>query len=522
MRRISATVFEHLMRAESVSFIEAVRSARSRMLEEAKEKDCIKSTVTGLCCLNGAVGLAAIAASATGVGLAVAGISGLIYFASKPLDKLSNHASLSGELYLWQNTEIKSWLVRAWERGYPIGQVVTAYSDFCEEVGLYRPEARLGIATDAAFVAALNRSADQFSGLPPVVKIGERPAFPASNPAIQSAFAFEPEPQQEEIFTETESEEVLTFEEEETFFDEADPWDSQALELETIEAVRSSAEIQIAELNRQQVIERAAIAENNRRSTFDLIQDIATASGQEWVKSIMWLGPSRSGKSWAMAAALQESVHHWEAQGQSVGVWWLSAKCDPREHNYAHGRGYNACSEEQIDELERDELEDVFAGWHALLMEFTRSKSYDKRLLVFDELNLAASFCTPNPKVGFQPGPMASKFWQFLISQAIACSSNGRGQGKALWLASQMASMGGLGLSTDQCGVFHEKVVFLSPTDAGGQFEKGAFRSGFISERLDPHAVKVGSTGRYYHYQGRWRGLPEIAMPQSRLQLQAE
>jgi hypothetical protein len=289
----------------------------------------------------------------------------------------------------------------------------------------------------------------------------------------------------------------------------------QPLPVDSVEATRAYAERQVEELERSTAIATAVRERNSSIEAFDFVQDVATASGEQWPKSIMWLGPSRSGKSWAMAASLQEAVNHWKGEGQTVGVWWVSAKHDPAEHHYAHGRGYQACSEVQVDELERDELEDTFEHWYNLLREFITAKDFDKRFFVFDEMNLAASFCTPNPRAGFQPGRMAAKFWQSLISQAISCPSNGRGQGKALWLAAQMSSMQGLGLSTDQCGVFHEQLVFMSPTHAGSQFEKGALRNGFISTNLDPHHVKKGETGRYYHYQGRWRGLPAIEMPKA-------
>jgi hypothetical protein len=303
---------------------------------------------------------------------------------------------------------------------------------------------------------------------------------------------------------------------------EPSPWDAAEAEpvpvaASPIEATRAYAERQVAELERQAEISTAVRDANSKIEAFDFINDVATASGEPWPKSIMWLGPSRSGKSWAMAASLQESVNYWESEGQSVGVWWISAKHDPAEHDYAHGRGYQACSEVQVDELERDELEDVFGDWYNLLNEFKMAKHFDKRFFVFDEMNLAASLCTPNTKTGFQPGQMAAKFWQSLISQAIACPSNGRGQGKALWVASQMSSMQSLGLSTDQCGVFHEQIIFLSPTAKKSQFEKGALRNGFISEYLDPFQIKKGETGRFYHYQGRWRGLPVINMPEKSL-----
>jgi hypothetical protein len=251
------------------------------------------------------------------------------------------------------------------------------------------------------------------------------------------------------------------------------------------------------------------------KSEFDLVEDVATASGQEWVKSLMWLGPSRSGKSWAMASSLQEAKWFWESKGETVGVWWFSGKHDPDEHAYAHERGYRSVSEYQLDSLHEDELEDVFEEWCGLLDDFIHSNDFDKRFFVFDELNLAAFYCTPNSRIGFTPGPWASKFWRKLIGQAVACSSNGRGVGKACWLASQMSSLSGIGLSKDQCGVFHDHIVFLRPEDSDSQFAKGASRNDFISGLLNQQSTKAAGTGRYYHYQGRWRGLPTIVLPKT-------
>ena len=506
------------MLAERASFIEAVRSVRLRMIEEEKEKQCVKAAVTGLSLFNGLVGAGAIAASATGVGLIVMAAGGLIYLASKPIDKLGNHLNLAGEQYLWQHTDIKSWVVRAWEAGYPVGQILSAYSDFCEEVQLSNPQARRRIATAPGFVRALNRSADQFSGLPSVARVGEVRGLPM--PLEDDAHLPLPAPEPEAPAIPADILAKIAMHQAKAITPaqpEPSPWDAPAEELpkpNPIEETRAYAERQVTELNRQEAVATVVREKSSKIEEFDFINDVATASGEPWPKSIMWLGPSRSGKSWAMAASLQESVWHWESLGQTVGVWWVSAKHDPDEHKYAHGRGYQACSEVQVDELERNELEDTFGEWYDLLREFITAKQFDKRFFIFDEMNLAASLCTPNPKSGFQPGPMASKFWQTLISQAISCSSNGRGQGKALWLAAQMSSMQSLGLSTDQCGVFHEQLVFMAPTDAGSQFEKGALRNGFVSEKLDPYHIKKGETGRFYHYQGRWRGLPVINMPE--------
>lgn len=507
--------------AERTSFIDAVRLCRMRMLEEQKEKECVQAALTGLVVANGAIGVGAIAASSTGIGLFVLAAAGLVHIASKPLDKIGNHLNLQGELYLWQHTDIKAWLSRAWEAGYPIGQVLAAYGDFCEEVQLSNPQARRRIATAPGFVRSLNRTADHFSGLPTVAKIGEVKQLPMP---LDDDWGIE-DNDKEHIEHELETSipddvmaKIIAYQlkQKQTTHRHVDAVKTTATPAD-IEATRDYAERQVKELIKQKEKSNAVKQSNRAVESFDFVKDIATASGEPWPKSIMWLGPSRSGKSWAMAASVQESVWHWESQGESVGVWWVSAKNDPKEREYAHDRYYQSCDEVQIDELERDELDEVFGRWYGHLMEFTRAHHFDKRFFVFDEMNLAASFCMPNRQTGFQPTPMASKFWHTLISQAISCSSNGRGKGKGLWLASQMSSMQSLGLSKDQCSVFHEHLVFLSPNDCRSQFEDGALRNSFVSRRLDPLEVRGGETGRFYHYQGRWRGLQNIEMPKVRL-----
>jgi len=514
--RYSATTLSHLVLAEGVPLVDAIAAVGQHEEAQRQTEDAaiVSAKALSFACLGG--GLALFAASAIPLaGMAiVAGSLGLACVG--PMAKPANHLSRKGERYLLQASELRHWLVMAWQAGYPIGQILSAYDGYCEAIGrelqFKRPQLGEG---GCDFVGKLNISPDAISGLPPVTKIGDAPSLKPHplNPSKNVKSEDESMPLPDNAIPLAPPEVIARYHAR-LAEQQRKQQQPESPKPNPIEETRAYAERQVTELNRQEAVATVVREKNSKIEAFDLINDVATASGEPWPKSIMWLGPSRSGKSWAMAASLQESVNHWESLGQSVGVWWISGKHDPTENDYAHGRGYQACSEVQVDELDRDELEDIFGDWYNLLNEFKMAKHFDKRFFVFDEMNLAASLCTPNPKTGFQPGPMASKFWQSLISQAISCPSNGRGQGKALWVASQMSSMQSLGLSTAQCGVFHEQIIFLSPTDSRSQFEKGALKNGFISMYLDPYQVKKGETGRFYHYQGRWRGLPVINMPE--------
>ena len=179
--KTAATVLEYLMLAERKSFIDALRTCRSRMLEEDQSKDCAKSAIACLSSLSGMLGVGAIAVGSFGSGIGVIALAGTVFLAAKKLDKGSNHAPLEGEQILWTTTDIKAWLAQAWQAGYPIGQILTAYSDFCEEIyisQMTRPKWHNRLKSAEGFVRTLNKSPDQFSALPPVVKVGEVKLLP--------------------------------------------------------------------------------------------------------------------------------------------------------------------------------------------------------------------------------------------------------------------------------------------------------------------------------------------------------
>jgi hypothetical protein len=283
-----------------------------------------------------------------------------------------------------------------------------------------------------------------------------------------------------------------------------DPWGD-----ETVEAIGKMFKTETTVLEKAltkttQLQEERQRSNDQRVRPLNLVTDIATASGEESPKSLIFLGPSRSGKSWAMAASLAEAKKYWEGKGKNVGVWWLSGKDSEKEDNYCKKRGYTV-SQYQLDQMDETDLDDVWDEWRGLLMEYARTKEYDVRFFVFDEMNLAHRFAR---------SPKGIAFWNVLIDQAISASSNGRGDGKAMWLATQMGNISSLGLNRGECGVFHDHVVFLKPSDANSQFAEAALRNAFVSTKLDVTKVSAGDTGRFFHYQGRWNGLPIIAMPE--------
>ena len=415
--KYSPTTLSHLVLAEGVPLVDAIAQlpqidSEQRQIEAAA---LTSAKVLSAGCIVGGLGL--FAASAVPLAGFSAGVGALAWAAAGLMGKPGNKRSRDGEQYLINASEIRNWIVMAWQAGYPIGQILAGYNAYCEAVGgemqFKRPE--IG-SSGEDFVHCLNHSPDAISKLPPVVKVGSTTQLKARTP----------------------SKTVPKIEVKETM-----PLPDNAIPLAPPEVIAKYEAFKAKQAQSQpspvQTLERTyqqAVAEEQR---IDEFQHLATTA-LEYLQanpfiSRSWYGGQRTGKSYGAA-----QVSKWMHDNLGTKVYYINL------FSYAPSTG-----QREDDTYWGHAEKKYYADWRRLpsadAAEIAIAKAYE----VFEAFNLGPENAVLIVDEWASTGAKAARFQSLLerltsevSSLCTNLDSSGVKQRQAVWLISPKMVAGAL------------------------------------------------------------------------------
>lgn len=185
--------------------------------------------------------------------------------------------------------------------------------------------------------------------------------------------------------------------------------------------------------------------------------DIPTLIAKEqFLLSRIWIGPSRTGKSYAVAATQRKVKAKYK---KKLTTYVLSGVDRPNEYFYWDecDRVIRFALDSSTDE---HAITSAYESWHKCLTEWTAipSSPENPKLLIVDEASLMAL------KAKTLSIPAGISYWRAIKDRAVSLSSAGSAAGAAIWLITPNGAMGALEFAQHEVGAFNP--VFITRTEA--------------------------------------------------------